>query len=328
MAKPKVLVARNIFPEWIDAIFEECEGEVWEDELPPPRDVLLEKVQGLDGLLCLLTEAVNGELMDAAGPQLKVISQIAVGFDNIDVPEATRRGIPVGNTPEVLTETTADATWALMLAAARRIVESNRAVHSGNWRTWHPLHYLGQDIYGATLGIIGLGRIGLAVARRASGFGMRVLYNDVYRREDMEAEMGVEFVDMDTLLAESDYVSLHMNLTPENHQLHERRSVRQDEVDRHYRQCRSRSCNRPPRAVQGTERGQDRRSGRSTSLIRSQCLWMTRSSRSTTASWSRTSPSASVNTRREMSRISAQNLLRGVKGERLLTCVNPEVYGD
>ena len=146
MAKPKVLITRNIFPEWIEAIMEECDGELWEDELPPPRDVLLEKVQGLDGLLCLLTEAVNAELMDAAGPQLKVISQIAVGFDNIDVPEATRRGIPVGNTPEVLTETTADATWALMLAAARRIVESNRAVHAGNWRTWHPLHYLGQDI--------------------------------------------------------------------------------------------------------------------------------------------------------------------------------------
>ncbi len=327
MAKPKVLVARNIFPEWIDAIFEECEGEVWEDELPPPRDVLLEKVQGLDGLLCLLTEAVNGELMDAAGPQLKVISQIAVGFDNIDVPEATRRGIPVGNTPEVLTETTADATWALMLAAARRIVESNRAVHNGNWRTWHPLHYLGQDIYGATLGIIGLGRIGLAVARRASGFGMRVLYNDVYRREDMEAEMGVEFVDMDTLLAESDYVSLHMNLTPENH---------------HFMNDEAFDKMKPTAIIVNAARGP---------AIDPRALYRAlNEGKIGAAALDVTDPepmplddplltldncvvvphiaSASVHTRREMSRISAQNLLRGVKGERLLTCVNPEVYGD
>ena len=327
MAKPKVLVARNIFPEWIDAIFEECEGEVWEDELPPPRDVLLEKVQGLDGLLCLLTEAVNGELMDAAGPQLKVISQIAVGFDNIDVPEATRRGIPVGNTPEVLTETTADATWALMLAAARRIVESNRAVHSGNWRTWHPLHYLGQDIYGATLGIIGLGRIGLAVARRASGFGMRVLYNDVYRREDMEAEMGVEFVDMDTLLAESDYVSLHMNLTPENHHF-----MNDEAFDKMKSTAiivnAARGPAIDPRALyRALNEGKIGAAALDVTdpepmplddplLTLDNCVVVPHIA------------SASVHTRREMSRISAQNLLRGVKGERLLTCVNPEVYGD
>ena len=327
MAKPKVLVTRQIFPEWIDAIFEECEGEVWEDELPPPRDVLLEKVQGLDGLLCLLTEAVNAELMDAAGPQLKVISQIAVGFDNIDVPEATRRGIPVGNTPEVLTETTADATWALMLAAARRIVESNRAVHDGNWRTWHPLHYLGQDIYGATLGIIGLGRIGLAVARRASGFGMRVLYNDVYRREDMEAEMGVEFVDMDRLLAESDYVSLHMNLTPEN---------------RHFMNDEAFEKMKSTAIIVNAARGP---------AIDPRALYRALTEgKIGAAALDVTDPepiplddplltldnfvvvphiaSASVNTRREMSRISAQNLLRGVKGERLLTCLNPQVYGD
>ena len=327
MAKPKVFIARKIFPEWIEAILEECDGEVWEDELPPPRDVLLEKVQGLDGLLCLLTEAVNAELMDAAGPQLKVLSQIAVGFDNIDVPEATRRGIPVGNTPEVLTETTADATWALMLAAARRIVESNRAVHSGNWRTWHPLHYLGQDIYGATLGIIGLGRIGIAVARRAAGFGMRVIYNDVFRREDMETEMGVEFADMDTLLAESDYVSLHMNLTPENHHF-----MNDDAFEKMKSTAivvnAARGPAIDPRALyRALTEGKIGAAALDVTdpepiplddplLTLDNCVVVPHIA------------SASVHTRREMSRISATNLLRGVKGERLLTCVNPEVYDD
>lgn len=327
MTKPRVLVTRNIFPEWIDAIFAECDGELWEEETPPPRDVLLEKVKGVDGLLCLLTDGVDAELMDTAGSQLKVISQIAVGFDNINVPEATKRGIPVGNTPEVLTETTADATWALMLAAARRIVESNRAIHAGNWRTWHPLHYLGQDVYGATLGIVGLGRIGAAVARRAYGFNMRVLYHDVYRQKDLESEMGVESVDLDTLLSESDYVSLHMNLTAENH---------------HFMNDAAFDKMKETAIIVNAARGP---------AIDPKALYRALSGgKIAAAALDVTDPepipmddplltldncvvvphiaSASVQARREMSRISAQNLLRGVKGQRLLTCVNPEVYGD
>ena len=325
MARPRVLVTRQIFPEWLDAIFEECDGEVWEEETPPPRDVLLDKVQGLDGLLCLLTDGVNAELMDAAGPQLKVISQIAVGFDNIDVPEATSRGIPVGNTPEVLTETTADATWALMLAAARRIVKSNRAVHDGRWRTWHPLHYLGQDIYGATLGIVGLGRIGVSVARRAAGFGMRVLYYDVYRREDLESEMGVEYVDMDTLLSESDYVSLHMNLTAENrHFINDEAFEKMKETAIIVNAARGPAID-PEALYRALSGGKIAAAALDVTdpepmpaddplLTLDNCVVVPHIA------------SASVNTRREMSRISAQNLMLGVKGERLLTCVNPEVY--
>ena len=150
MSKPRVFVSREIFPEALREIEAETDAELWRDEMPPPRDVLLDKVRGVDGLLCLLTDGVDAELMDAAGPQLKVVSQIAVGFDNIDIPEATRRGIAVGNTPDVLTQTTADATFTLMLAAARKVVEASRAVQEGRWRTWHPLHFLGQDVYGAT----------------------------------------------------------------------------------------------------------------------------------------------------------------------------------
>ena len=219
MPKPRVFVSRQIFAEAFEMIAAETDAELWEDELPPPRDVLIEKVRGVDGLLCLLTDKVDPELMDAAGSQLKVISQIAVGFDNIDIPEATRRGIPVGNTPEVLTQTTADATWALLMGAARRTSEGERDVRAGKWRTWHPLHYLGQDVYGSTLGIIGMGRIGAEVARRAGGFDMKVLYSDVVRREDLEAEFRLQYVDQDTLLRESDFVSLHTVLNESTYHL-------------------------------------------------------------------------------------------------------------
>ena len=138
---PEPSCPARYFPEALRAIEAETDAELWRDEMPPPRDVLLDKVRGVDGLLCLLTDGVDAELMDAAGPQLKVVSQIAVGFDNIDIPEATRRGIAVGNTPDVLTQTTADATFTLMLAAARKVVEAWRAVQEGRWRTWHPLHF-------------------------------------------------------------------------------------------------------------------------------------------------------------------------------------------
>lgn len=325
MAKPRVFVTRQIFPEWLDTIFAEADGEVWKQETPPPRDVLLKKVKGLDGLLCLLTDKVDAELMDAAGAQLKVISQIAVGFDNIDVAEATRRGIPVGNTPEVLTETTADAAFALLMAAARRVVESNRAVHAGKWKTWHPLHYLGQDVYGATLGIIGLGRIGQAMARRAKGFNMKVLYQDVVRRKDVERDHGYVYADLDTLLRESDFVSLHMNLTPEN---------------RHFMNDAAFAKMKPTAVLVNAARGP---------AVDPKALYRAlKSGKIFAAGLDVTDPepvpsddplltldncvivphiaSASVATRREMSRIAAQNLLRGLKGERLLTCVNPDVY--
>ena len=199
---------------------------MWEGDLPPPRAILLEKVRGVDGLLCLLTDQIDGELMDAAGPQLKVISQIAVGYENIDVEEATKRKIPVGYTPGVLTEATADLTFALLMAVARRVVDGAQAVRDGKWKTWHPLHFLGPDVHGSTLGVIGLGRIGFEVAKRARGFNMKVLYSDVVRREDLEAEHGLTFVDMDTLLSGSDYVTLHVNLTLETRHLINEESLR------------------------------------------------------------------------------------------------------
>src|SRR5512141_3477015 len=178
MMKPKVFVARIIPDKGLDMIRDFCEVDLWQDELPPSREELLKRVQGVDGLLSLLTDKIDGEVMDAAGKQLKVISNHAVGFDNIDVPAATARKIPVGNTPDVLTDATADFAFTLLMAVARRIPEAERYVHDGKWKTWGPKLLLGADIKGATLGLVGFGRIGQAMARRAAGFDMRVIYYD------------------------------------------------------------------------------------------------------------------------------------------------------
>jgi len=196
-----------------------CDAQIWEGDLPPSSDAIRERVQGIDGLLCLLTDPIDADVMDAAGPQLKVIANYAVGFDNIDVPAATERGIMVTNTPGVLTETTADFAFTLLMAAARRVVEGMDYVRADKWRTWGPLLLLGQDIHHATLGIVGLGRIGKAVARRARGFDMRVLYYDPYCSQDDAKDVGARAVDFETLLTEADFVSVHVPLTDETHYL-------------------------------------------------------------------------------------------------------------
>ncbi len=219
MARPRVFVTRDIFPEALDAIREVADVDLWDDEMPPPRDVLLDRAAGVDGILCLLNDGIDAEFFDAAGPQLKVVSQIAVGYNNIDVDEATKRGVPVGFTPDVLTDTTADFAFTLLMAAARLVVPGHTAAHDGSWRTWHPLHFLGQDIHHATLGIAGMGRIGFEMARRSVGFDMKVLYFDLYGRKDLEAKLPMTRVDMDTLLAESDFVSLHVDLNPSTHHM-------------------------------------------------------------------------------------------------------------
>ncbi|MEX2010783.1 MAG: D-glycerate dehydrogenase, partial [Chloroflexota bacterium] len=219
-AKPKVFVARVIPSDGLDLVTGATDATVWPDDLPPPRDELLRSIEGCDGVLTLLTDKVDAEFLDRAGPQLKVVSNYAVGFDNIDVPECTRRGIPVGNTPGVLTETTADLAFALLMAAARRLPEGDRYVRDGKWKTWGPMLLLGPDIHGSTIGIVGFGRIGQAVAKRAAGFGMTILYHDVNRLpDDVTVALGAQFVPLEDLFARSDFISLHVNLTPETRQL-------------------------------------------------------------------------------------------------------------
>ena len=212
--RPRVFVARAIPEAGLDQVRQLAAVALWPGELPPPRAVFLERVRGVDGLLSLLSDQVDSELLDAAGPSLKVVSNYAVGYDNIDVAACHARGIAVGNTPGVLTETTADLAFALLMAVARRLPEGRDFVRDDRWQTWGPLLLLGKDIHGATLGIVGFGRIGREMARRARGFGMRTLYFSRARvAADVEAELGVTWAELDELLTESDFVSLHTALT-------------------------------------------------------------------------------------------------------------------
>jgi glyoxylate reductase len=220
MVKPKVFVTRMIFREALDKIGEAADMEVWPEELPPPCDILLEKVRNVDGILTMLSDKIDANLMEKSS-RLKVISNMAVGYDNIDVVEATRRGIYVGNTPGVLTDTTADLIFSLLVTAARRIVEADKYTRNGHWKTWEPMTLLGQDIHHATLGIIGLGRIGMEVAKRARGFDMKILYYSRTRKSaEEESRLGLEYVDkMPELLSRSDFISIHVPLTEETHKL-------------------------------------------------------------------------------------------------------------
>lgn len=224
--RPHVLVTRPLPGDALDRLAAAADVDLWPDaEQAMPRGELLARIGPADGLICLPTDRVDAELL-AAAPRLRVISNVAVGYDNIDVEAATRRGILVTNTPGVLDEATADLTWALLLAVARRVVEGDRFVRAGRWRSWSPTLLLGTDLYGKTLGIVGMGRIGRAVARRAAGFGMRVLYHN--RRPvppQVEAELGAAYAPLDRLLAESHFITLHVPLTPETRHLIGRREL-------------------------------------------------------------------------------------------------------
>ena len=213
----KILVTRKIPGDHLDRLSQAGhEVEISEFSRALSPEELLEKVKSVEGLLCLLTDRIDGDLMDAAGPQLKFISNYAVGFDNIDIKAATDRQIPVANTPcDEVNEAVAELTWALMLSLSRRIVEADEATRRGGYKGWEPDIFLGTDLIGKTLGIVGLGRIGSMVARRAKGYNMTVLYNKRSPDPQAEKELGVEFNSLDDLLAKSDFVSLHVPLTDE-----------------------------------------------------------------------------------------------------------------
>lgn len=319
-----VYVTRRIPEAGLDKIRENCDARVWDGELPPPKAVILEQVAGSDGLLCLLSDDVDGEVMDAG--DLRVISQYAVGVDNIDLAAATERSIPVGHTPGVLTDATADLTFALLMACARRLPEAVQKVRNGEWRTWEPLGLLGADVWGATLGIIGLGRIGTAVARRARGFQMRILYSDPGRKTELEDELGLVRVSLDTLLDEADFVTVHTPLTQETRHLIDRFALR--------RMKRSAALINAARGeivdsaalVEALEKG-----------------WIARAALDVTDPEPLPADhplvgmpdcivvphigSATVTARNRMADMAAENLLAGLVGERLPYCANPEVYG-
>jgi lactate dehydrogenase-like 2-hydroxyacid dehydrogenase len=326
MSRPRVFVARRIPDDGLEPIVAGTDAVVWPDELPPPREELLRAVAGCDGVLTLLTDRVDDEFLDSAGPQLKVVSNYAVGFDNVDVPACTARGIPVGNTPGVLTETTADLAWALLMAAARRLPEGDRYVRAGRWQTWGPMLLLGPDVHGGTLGIVGFGRIGQAVARRAAGFGMTILYHDVQRATaDAEEAVGASFVPLPELLERSDFVSLHVNLTDDTRGLISTDALRRMKATAVLVNT-SRGPVVDPRALHLALRdGEIFAAALDVTdpepippddplLSLENCLVVPHIA------------SASRATRGKMAEMAAANLLAGVRGERLPTPVNPEVY--
>lgn len=219
MIKPKVYLTRKVDQEVIDRIRVFAELEVWQGDEPIPRDILLKKVEGIEGIFCMLTEKIDQDFL-ACAPKLKVVSTMSVGVDHIDVAACARKGIAVGHTPDVLTETTADFAFALLLCGARRIIEGVEFVKNGRWDAWSPNLLLGQDIHGSVLGIVGFGRIGMAVAKRAQGFGMRILVSHPHPldRETSRA-LHVEQCELSSLLTEVDFLSLHVPLSPKTYHL-------------------------------------------------------------------------------------------------------------
>jgi glyoxylate reductase len=214
----KIAMTRRIPEVAYETLSEIADVTVWPEQLPPSPEKLVELASGCDGVLSTLNDRIDKAFLDQL-PDVKVVSNFAVGFDNIDVDECTRRGVAVCITPDVLTDTTADFAFALLTAVARRVPESHQSIPKGEWKTWEPLGYLGQDIHGATLGIVGMGRIGAAIARRANGFNMDVIYSDVGRNENAEKETGARYVDFQELVSESDFISIHVPLTNETRHL-------------------------------------------------------------------------------------------------------------
>src|SRR6516225_2539271 len=220
MATPRIYITRPLPAEAMQRLRGAVEYRAWDrQDEPVPRETLLREIVDVDGLICLITEKIDAEVIERA-TRCRVIAQVAVGYDNIDLPAATRRGILVTNTPGVLTETTADMAWAILMATARRVVEGDKFTRSGRWKTWELMGFTGQDVHGATLGIIGLGRIGVAIARRARGFGMPILYHNRNRvPEDLENELAARYVSLEDLLHQSDFVMISTALTAETRHL-------------------------------------------------------------------------------------------------------------
>ena len=323
MGKAKVFVTRRLPEATLDRLVAHCEVEVWKDFLPPDYATIREKIRDLDGLLSLLTDRVDAQLMEAA-PKLRVISNLAVGYDNIDVDAATERRIPVGNTPGVLTETTADFAFALLMATARRIPEAQRYIRDGKWRTWHPTVLSGQDIFGATLGVVGFGRIGQAVARRARGFNMKILVNTEENKDKIH-EIGGEEASFERVLSESDFVSLHVPLTEATqHMIGEGELASMKSTAILINTARG-SVVDGEALYKALHRGDILAAGLDVTdpepialddplLSLDNCLVVPHIA------------SASVATRAKMADMAADNLIAGVTGNRLPTCVNPEVY--
>lgn len=322
--KASVYVTRRIPEAGLWEIREACNVRLWGNETPPSKEAIIQEVASCEGLLCLLTDPIDADVIEA-GKNLRVISQYAVGVDNVDLAAATEHGIPVGHTPEVLTEATADMTFALLMSIARRIPEAIERVKSGQWRTWEPMGLLGADVWQTTLGIVGLGRIGTAVARRARGFEMRILYHDPTRQPALEKELGLVYAPLEDLLAQSNFVSLHCPLNEETHHLIGEEALRQMDasamlinaargpiVDTEALMRALRDGWIAGAALDVTD--PEPLPANHPLLNLSNCIVVPHIA------------SATFTTRNRMATMAAENLLAGLRGNPLPYCANPEVY--
>lgn len=326
MSRPKVFVSRRIPDEGLNAMASVCDLDVWPEQLPPPADELVRRVAGCDGLVSLLTDRIDAALLDAA-PKLKVVSNFAVGFNNVDVPACTARGVCVGNTPGVLTDATADLAVTLLLTAARCVPQGAADAKAGRWRTWEPLGWMGKDLAGRTLGIVGMGRIGFATAKRLHrGWGMRVLYTARGPKADADRELGARRVELDELLAASDFVSVHADLNPTTKGLFGAAQFARMKPSAVFVNTARGPLVDQSALAEALRRGMIFAAGLDVTdpeplppdhelYSRPNCLIVPHVA------------SATVETRDAMARLCANNLLAGVKGDPLPNWVNPEVAG-
>ena len=325
MLKPRVYVTRQIFPDALDLIEKTAELELWPDDEPPSPEQLKEALADVDGAIINVMDRIDVSLLDAA-PKLRVLSQVAVGLDNVDIPEATKREILVGYTPGVLAKSTADLAFALLLAVARRVVESDKWVREGNWKiSHHPMFWLGSEVNGSTLGILGLGGIGLETAKRALGFDMKVIYHSRTRKRELEKEYGFKYASFKRVLTDSDFVSIHVPLTPETNKFIGEKQLK---------------TMKKSAILVNLSRG---------AVVDTDALY-----KALTKGWIAGAGldvfdpepvptdhpvlgldnvvvlphigSASNRSRREMHLLAARNLVAGLNGERLEACANPELY--
>ena len=323
--RPRVFVTRQFFPEALEVLTGAADTEVWPDDEPPTPEQLLEKAGEADGILTNIMDRIDADVFQAAH-RLKVVSQLGVGVDNIDVAEATRRGVLVGNTPGVLAKATADIAFGLLMSAARRISEGDRWLRAGNWKMqYHPMVWLGAEIHGATLGIVGMGQIGVEMAKRARGFDMRVIYYSRTRKLELESELGMEYFEPSDLLSTADFVTLHIPLRQETRPFVGERELR---------------LMKPTAILINAARG---------AVVDSRALYTAlKEGWISGAALDVTDPepilpddplltldnlvitphigSASIDSRRRTCLLAARNVVAGIQGRRLEACANPEVY--
>lgn len=326
MKKPEVFVTRRIPDQALERVSAETQLDLWDEDGPPPREIILQRSQGKMGLLTLLTDPIDEEVINSCKSTVKVISQMAVGYDNIDVDAATKAGIPVGNTPEVLTDATADFTWALLLAIGRRVVEADKQVRGGIWRPWGPEILLGAEISQSKLGIVGFGRIGQAVARRAAGFGIQVHYYDPTRHPGIEKDTNAIFMEFDELLKTSDFITLHTSLTSETYHLFDKQTFEKMKKGAYLINASRGAVIDPDALVWALQNGVV--AGAALDVfdpepIPGDHILLGMDNVIITPHIA----SASAKTRMKMAMMAVDNLLAGLEGSKLPYCVNPQVYG-